>query len=191
MATAWRAFPWDPSAESSAPFSPDHLPKQSGLGRFDLPRHVGASAWYLAESPEHAVAEKIQDLRNRALHDGFLFERGHRLAICSVDLDRELADRVADLCDPSELANRGIGPDRLAFRERSVTRQIAAHLHRDEGLFGFRWWSSFFGEWHTLVLFSDRTSRSSLEFSTPEPLHPESPHLAAAAAALAIEIRDG
>lgn len=191
MATAWRAFPWDPSAEPAAPFSPRYLPQQSGLGRFDLPRPLGASAWYLAESPEHAVGEKVQDLRNRALRDDFLFERGHRLAICSIELDASLTARLADLCDPSELADRGIAPDRLAFRKRAVTRKIAADLHRDEDLVGFRWWSSFFGEWHTLILFSDRTPLSSLEFSTPEPLRLGSPAVIATAAALAIEIQDG
>lgn len=119
-----RVFAWDEGARPGAPFSAEYLPPQSGRGRFDLLAHVEASSWYLVESAEHAVAEKIQDLRNRVLRDDFLFERGHRLASCEVDLDGGL--RVADLCDPRELADRETAPDRLASWHRSVTRPIAA-----------------------------------------------------------------
>jgi hypothetical protein len=187
--TLWRVFPWDPRAGEGEPFSPRFLPRQSGQGRFDLPLSVGASAWYFAESPEHAVAEKVQDLRGGVLHDEFLFERGRRLAICSVELDPSLP--LADLCDPQELARRNIAPDRLAFRDRTVTRAIAGDLYLDPALAGFRWWSALFGEWHTVVPFSDRLRNDSLTFSTPEPLEPGSPAVVAAAAALAIEIDAG
>jgi hypothetical protein len=105
----WRAFPWDPRAKRGAPFSPQYLPDQSGQGRFDLRRTTAASAWYFAESAEHAVGEKVQDLRNRKLIDEFLFERGRRIAISSVEIDDGV--RLADLCDPIELARRGIAPD--------------------------------------------------------------------------------
>lgn len=184
--TLWRVFPWDSRASDGGPFSPRSLPVQSGQGRFDLPRETGASAWYFAETPEHAVAEKLQDLRNRVLRDEFLFERGRRLAICPVEPSPGL--RLADLCDPIELARRDIPPDRLAFRDRGVTRAIAADLYRDANLAGFRWWSALFGEWHTVVLFSDRSPVDTLTFSEPHHLQPASPAVATAAAALAIEI---
>jgi hypothetical protein len=187
--TLWRVFPWDPTVPEGEPFSPQYLPRQSGQGRFDLPRSTGASAWYFAESPEHAVAEKVQDLRGRVLRDDFLLERGHRLAICSVQLNATL--RLADLCDPLELARRNIAPDRLAFRNHVVTRAIARELHLDPDLAGFRWWSALFGEWHTVVLFSDRLPENALVFSTPDELTLASPVVATAAAALAIDIAAG
>lgn len=184
--TLWRAFPWDLRAAPGAPFSPGHLPEQSGQGRFDLPSTTGASAWYLAESPEHAIGEKLQHLRNRSLHDDFLFERGRRLAVCAA----ELADDVvlADLCDPGELARRALPPDRLAYRDRAVTQAIARDLHPDEALAGFRWWSALFGEWHTVVLFSDRMAEGALAFGEPGALELDSVAVVAAADALGIEV---
>ncbi len=187
--TLWRVFPWDPAAREGEPFSPPYLPRQSGQGRFDLPLNTGASAWYFAESPEHAVAEKLQDLRGRVLYHDFLFERGHRLAICAIQLNATL--RLTDLCDPLELARRNIAPDQLAFRNRAVTQAIARELHRNADLAGFRWWSALLGEWHTVVLFSDRLPEDALTFSTPEELSVASPIVATAAAASAIEIAAG
>lgn len=187
MTRVWRAFPWDPDAPDGALFSRRHLPRQSGQGRFDLPLGGSASAWYFAGSPEHAVAEKVQDLRNRSLRDDFLFERGRRLALCTVEYADGLA--VADLCHPAELATRGIAPDRLAYRDRDVTRSIVRDMRRDDpDLAGFRWWSAFFGEWHTTVLFSDRLEHGSLSFGDPEPLHLDSPPVVPAADWLGIEI---
>lgn len=185
--TLWRVFPWHPAARSGEPFSPQHLSAQSGNGRFDLPRDAGVSTWYFAESQEHAVAENLQHLRNRNLIDDFLLERGWRLALCSVQAPP--AVRIADLCDPSELARRSIAPDRLAFSERGVTRRIAKDLYDDASLSGFRWWSALRGEWHTVVLFSDRLQPGSLRFGRPEPLRPSTPAVATAAHALGIELR--
>jgi len=184
--TLWRTFPWDPRAKAGHPLSPSYLPAQSGYGRFDLDRGLDASTWYFAGTPEHAVAERIQDLRNRTLFDGALHERGHRLAVVPV----EVANGVVpvDLCDPIELARLGIAPDRLAYRDRDVTREIASRLYADTKAAGLRWWSAFFGEWHTIALFSDRLADGDLAFGEPEPLHPDTPPLVAAADALGIEI---
>ncbi len=184
----WRVIPWNPDASAGEPFSPEYLPEQSGQGRFDLPTATPASARYFATSPEHSIAERIQDLRNGELVDAFLFERGHRLALCRVHVEMSL--ELADLCDPGELSTRGLRPDRLAYRDRSVTRAIAAQLHADPTLSGFRWWSSFFGEWHTVVLFSDRLQPATLRFDRPTPLESSSVPLRKAAIALGIEIRD-
>lgn len=183
----WRVFPWDPGAKPGDPLSPSYIPSQSGYGRFDLDRGLDASTWYFAGTPEHAVAERIQDLRNRTLSDDMLFERGHRLAIVPVDLARRI--RPLNLCDPIELARLGVPPDRLAYRDRDVTRAIAARLYRDTPAKGLRWWSAFFGEWHTTALFSDRLRDGELEFGAPEPLGRDSPAVVSAAAALAIEVR--
>jgi hypothetical protein len=184
--TLWRVFPWDPRAGPGAPFSPSHLPPQSGQGRFDLPPRAGASTWYFAEHPDHAVAERIQDLRNRTLFEEALFERGRRLALVSVHVGGEVGP--VDLCDPVQLARRDIAPDRLAYRDPEVTRGIAADLHADPHVTGLRWWSAFFGEWHTVALFSDRVRAADLVFGEPDPLHLDTPAVMAAAAALAIEV---
>lgn len=187
--TFWRVFPWDPAAAPGAPFSPAYLPAQSGQGRFDLPRSAGASAWYFAESAEHAVAEKLQHLRNRALHDEFLFQAGRRLALCSAELPQGLL--LADLCDPVELARRGVAPDRLAFQDRATTQAIARQLHLDAGPAGFRWWSALMGEWHTVVLFSDRLPEAALTFGSPVELRLTSAAVVASCASLGIEIVPG
>lgn len=186
VSTLWRVFPWEPRGRAGAPFSPSWFPPQSGHGRFDLPRRLGASTWNFAESPEHAAAERIQDLRNGRLFEEALFEHGHRLALVAVELE---ADEAAEnLCDPVVLARRGIAPDRLAYRDRGVTRRISAALHEDESVIGLRWWSAFFGEWHTTALFSDRLGAGDIVFGEPEALHLDSPAVVAAAAALAIEL---
>jgi hypothetical protein len=179
-------FPWDSRARAGAPFSPSWLPPQSGHGRFDLPRRVGASSWYFAENPEHAVAERIQDLRNRQLFEEALFEHGHRLALVAVELSVDILP--VDLCDPVVLAQRGIAPDRLAYRDREVTRRIAGALHEDQSVTGLRWWSAFFGEWHTITLYSDRLGAGDIVFGEPEALELGSPAVLAASAALAIEV---
>lgn len=184
--TLWRVFPWKRGVASGAPYSPDHLPEQSGQGRFDLPLSADASSWYLAESGEHAVAEKLQDLRNGELHEEFLTERGQPLALASVVVDAGPA--LADLCDPAVLRERGIAPDRLAYRDRSVTQAIAERLHADADLAGFRWWSSLMGEWHTVILFSDRLPETALTFQPPTALTLSTPALLAATSALAIEL---
>lgn len=162
------------------------MPRQSGHGRFDLSRRLSASTWYFAESPEHAVAERIQDLRNRQLFEEALFEQGHRLALVSVELDGDLVP--IDLCAPTALAARGIAPDRLAYRDREVTQRIAGALYDDPSVVGLRWWSVFFGEWHTVALFSDRLGPGDLAFGEPEALRLDSAAVVAAASALGIEV---
>lgn len=186
--TLWRVFPWDPGADPGAPFSAAYLPPQSGHGRFDLPRRSEASTWYFAETPEHAVAERIQDLRNRSLFDQALHERGYRLAL--VAAESAAPDDPVDLCDPGDLARRDIRPDRLAFRDRDVTRRIAAELHADASVTGLRWWSAFRGEWHTIALFSDRLTDDALRFGEPQALRLDAPAVVSAAAALGIEVEE-
>lgn len=185
MSRLWRVFPWNPAARAGAPYSPGFLPPQSGQGRFDLPLQSNASSWYFAETPEHAVGEKIQDLRGQVLVDEFLFERGHRLALCPIELEDDVA--FADFCIPSHLQERDVPPDRLACRDRDVTRAIARQLRKDPGVVGFRWWSALFGEWHTRVLFSDRLPGDALSFGEPEPLLLDSPAVVAACGWLGIE----
>jgi hypothetical protein len=187
MPSLWRVFPWDPSARVGDAYSPGYLPAQSGQGRFDLPLQGNASSWYFAETPEHAVGEKIQDLRGRGLEDEFLLERGHRLALCPVELSDSVP--ISDFCIPSHLVERDVMPDRLAYRDRDVTRAIVRRLRAaDPHLAGLRWWSALFGEWHTRVLFSDRLPENALSFGEPEHLVLDSPAVVAACGWLGIEI---
>jgi hypothetical protein len=186
MPTLWRAFPWDSAARAGGPYSPGYLPAQSGQGRFDLPLQGNASSWYFAETPEHAVGEKIQDLRGQSLADEFLLERGHRLALCPVELSDGVA--LSDFCVPSDLVERDVLPDRLAYRDRDVTRAIVRRFREENPyLAGFRWWSALFGEWHTRVLFSDRLPENALSFGEPEHLFLDSPAVVAACGWLGIE----
>jgi hypothetical protein len=184
--SAWRAFPWDDGADDGQPFSASFVPAAQGWGRFDRPGEPGG-VLYLAESSEHAVAERIQDLRNQTLEPTDLFEYGHPLALVSVPLEASIRDGLADLCDPPTLARLEIRPDAVCAIDRATTQAIAARLY-DAGYPGFRWWSSFFGEWHTLVLFRDRLGTSP-RYGTPEVLDPAHPAVAQAAQALGIQIR--
>jgi hypothetical protein len=182
---AWRVFPWDPEAEEGAPFSASFVPAAQGWGRFDRPGEP-AGVLYLAEGAEHAVAEKLQDLRNQSLEDSDLIEYGHRLALAQATLEDEAFEGIADLCDPQVLARLGIAPDEIAAASRGTTRAIAERLHA-EGFTGLRWWSAFMGEWHTLVLFLDRMAAPS-GFSSPEALRPDHPALRDAAGWLNIQL---
>ena len=90
---------------------------------------------------------------------------------------------LADLCDPKALRSLGIPPDRVAARDREATQAIAA-LVAETGASGLRWWSAFFGEWHTLTIFVDRLPKDALAFEKPRAIEPGDSALAAAMAAL-------
>ncbi|MGH7589670.1 MAG: RES family NAD+ phosphorylase [Gemmatimonadota bacterium] len=180
----WRVFPWNPEARPGAPFSSRHVPRIQGSGRFDLP----GGCLYLAETGDHPVAEKIQRYRGRSIGPQHLIEFGHPLALVEVSLASRVRARVADLCDPEVLQRHGIQPDRTAARGIRTTQAIARSLH-ETGASGLRWWSAFFGEWHTLVLFADRFSASDLSLGLPTALDLQSPVLVQAAAAIGVRIR--
>lgn len=163
----WRVFPWDPRAGDGEPFSPSYLPPGQGSGRFDLPGHPDG-VLYTAETPEHAIAERIQQYRGGVLDDADLVVARHRLAIVAMDVPPGLGDGVADLCDPRVLVTLGVRPDDTASRHRPTTQRIAAAVYAG-GHTGLRWWSAFFGDWHAVVLFRDRLARRP-RFDAPEPL---------------------
>lgn len=181
----WRAFPWDPGAAEGQRFSAVFVPPSRGVGRFDLPGDT-AGVLYLAESPAHAIAEKIQDLRNQQLTRQDLAEGGHPYALSELTMEGITPERIADLCDAEVLHRLGISPDQTSARNRTITQQIALRV-RNAGFAGLRWWSVFFGEWHTVVLFKPDSVR--VRFGEPHPLLPGDAHLAEAARALAIEVQ--
>lgn len=157
----WRVFPWDPAAKAGEPFSPRYVFPHQGSGRFDLP---GKPVLYLAETAVHAVAEKLQRFRGQKIDRNDLKEAGRPLALveCTVALEH-----IADLCSPATLVQHGIAPDAVASRHVATTQAIAKLVY-DEGYKGLRWWSALSGDWHTIVLFLDRTT--DLAYRTPEQL---------------------
>ena len=182
----WRVFPWDPDAAEGERFSAAFVPGGQGRYRFDLPGNA-RGVLYLAETEEHAVAETIQAYRNspQPLTDDDLSAWGHRYALVSVSLARDLWPRIEDLCEPEALTGLGITADRPAYRDRRVTQQIAATLHERQRA-GLRWWSAFRGEWHTLVLFRDRIPEDAVTYGTPRRLDVASPAVVEAARMLDI-----
>ena len=186
--TLWRVFPWDPGAAEGEPFSPSFIPPASGQGRFDL-ADPGARVLYLAHTPEHAVAEAIQGFRGARLREVHLVRGGAPLALCSVAVTPTPGGRVADLRDPRVLSRHRLPPDRIASRHRSVTQPVAAALLK-EGYRGLRWWSAFWGDWHTTVLFFPPgiPETSPLRFGDPEVLELDTPALLGAAALLGMEV---
>lgn len=182
---AWRAFPWDPNAANGQPFSPSHLPPFQGHGRFDL-ADSPQGVLYLAESPEHAIAEKLQDLRNQPLNDEDLFEGGHRYALAMVELPSAVFAEIVDLCDPPTILERNTAPDQVAALSRHTTQAISRRLYQGDCA-GFRWWSTFLGEWHSLVIFRDRLSEPP-GFSEPRWIHPDDADLQITAERLGIRL---
>ncbi len=166
----WRVFPWDPRAREGEPFSATFVPGGQGRGRFDLPGRA-SGVLYAAESPEHAVAEMIQRFRNQPvpLEMDDLLVAGHPLALVEVGVAEGLSARIADLCDPALLARHAIAPDTTAARARPASQRVAEAVLAG-GYAGLRWWSAFFGEWHTTVLFRESAAAADLAYGPPEPL---------------------
>jgi hypothetical protein len=181
-ATLWRVFPWDPTAAPGEPFSPQYVvPAERQVhGRFDL----GTSpVTYLAETPEHAVAELLRPFTGRPLRAAHLRGAGRPLALVAVTLSAEVTANLADLTDPAVLLAQGIRPDALASRERQRTQAISRALHA-AGFAGFRWWSALHGDWHAVLLFGDRVQADGARFGEPRVLDADHPAVAGAARAL-------
>ena len=181
----WRVFPWDDRAVPGTRFSPSFEPAPTGRGRFDLPREL-SNTLYLADSPEHAVGEVIQPWRGQQIGEPHLRRAGLPLALTRVRMAPGIEDDLVDLCDPRVLKDQGIAPDLSTSRHRKNTQPLARQVW-DTGACGLRWWSSFWGDWHTLVLFTARTG-DRIEFGDPIPLTPADPSVGQAADLLGIRI---
>ena len=182
--TLYRVFPWDPAATAGAPFSPQHISPSQGSGRFDHPR---GAVWYLAESPEHAVAEVLQGFRGRDFQPGMLRRFGHALAICAIELPLDPDSPIVNLDSAEELGQRDLVPSMLASDDRARTQAIAKRIHA-EGATGMRWWSRLSGDWHTVVVFLDRDAPSAMTISTPTILDPGNTAVRSACRALGISL---
>jgi len=181
----WRVFPWDERAAAGAQFSPSFVPRPSGRGRFDLPRDL-SFVLYLADSREHAVGEVIQPWRGQRISAPHLHRAGLPLALVRVTLTLGVESELAELCDPDVGKEENIAPDQTASRHREITQPLARQIW-DAGASGLRWWSSFWGDWHTTVLFTARTE-GRINFSDPIPLKPGDSAVLRAADLLGIRI---
>ncbi len=184
--TLWRAFPWRPEAQTGEPFSPGYIPPGQHSGRFDL--HDEPPVLYLAETPEHAVAEIIQAFRGRQIDDKHLERHGQPLALAQASLRRPMRERVLDLTAPPVLGSLGLRPDMLASQSRDQTQAIARLIH-DRPAPGFRWWSALTGDWHTVVLFADAIAPDDIDWRPPELLSIASPVVREAAAQIGVRLR--
>ncbi|MGH7528435.1 MAG: RES family NAD+ phosphorylase [Gemmatimonadales bacterium] len=182
----WRIFPWDRAAPAGEPYSASFVPGGQVSGRFDLGGRP--PVLYLAESPTHAVGEKIQRYRGQVLEQSELREFGRPLALSEVSLTLSDPSVIADLCDPSELLRFRCRPDELMSREVARTQAVSRRLY-DAGLAGFRLWSALSGDWHSSILYLDRVEPGSMAFSAPYELELTTPAVQEAAQLLAISIR--
>lgn len=140
---------------------------------------------YVAESPDHAVAELLQPWRGQRLETFHLTRAGLPLAMARVNIAADTVLELADLCDPKTLSSLEVSPDATASRHRETTQPIAQAAW-NAGRSGLRWWSSFWGDWHTAVLFVARTGVGT-HFGAPEILTLD--HEAVAGAASLLDMR--
>jgi hypothetical protein len=169
------------------------VPGPTGRGRFDLPARL-SRVRYLAESPEHALAEFLHPWRGQTIDDRHLRRAGYALALVEVHAGSggDAAGGLADLCDPSVLATLAIPPDHIASRHRAKTQPLARAIWH-AGYHGLRWWSRFWGDWHTIVHFTARSdggesSAAPAIRAAPERITTSSPVLQEAARLLGIEV---
>ncbi len=182
MTPLYRVFPWDPDALAGMPFAADYIPQHQGSGRFEL---RDSAVWYLAESPEHAVAEILQGFKSRRFQPGMLRRFGHTLALASIELPDDTASRIANLDDPRVLVDLDIAPSTVASDDRARTQSVAETLFAGDAA-GLRWWSRLSGDWHSVVLFLGKASPSALTIGAPVPLSAENPAVVRACRFLAI-----
>lgn len=189
--TAWRCFPWDPTAPDGAPYSSNYLVPGQTVGRFDL--HDRPPVRYLAESPEHAIGEALGPFRGTRFRPAYLRQAGHRLALAEVTLAPSLVARIADCTDPEVLAALRLRPDELAHHDRAMTQAIARRLHHlggaTENPAGLRWWSALTGAWHTVVVFTDRERAGEVTFGTPRELRATDADVTRALSVLGVRTR--
>lgn len=111
------------------------------------------------------MAEKIGRFRGGSIGPAHLREFGLPLALVMVRVLPTDIEAVLDLCDPEILVALSVRPDAIAARDRE-TSQAVARTVAESGAVGLRWWSSFFGEWHGVVVFPERLANG-VEFGDP------------------------
>jgi len=180
-----RLFPWSRGAAPTDPGGPLFNPRrQQGSGRHDRPDLYGAI--YVSRAEVSAVAEWLAAFRGQQLTaEDFDRTDGRVLALVGFD-DVELGE-LADLDEPAELQKRRLRPSLVATHARPLTQQLAGGLF-DEGLAGFGWWSTLEASWPNVTLFAERAVSRLVVTGEPRPLAIEDPIVAAAAAAVGVQL---
>jgi hypothetical protein len=136
---------------------------------------------YLAETPEHALAEVLRWYQGKPLRRGHLRARDrrtpgtfHNRAIVEAFIPETVNQALPDLGEGAILKELGIRADALPSSDRSVTKAISQKIY-GKGYLGFRWWSALKGDWHATILFLDRVDPSAIRYSTPEELSIDHP----------------
>lgn len=148
---------------------------------------------YLAETPEHAIAESLSGFRGTEFHESYLRKAGYPLALVEVTLASSLAARIPDCTDPKVLSALRLRPDQLAHHDRVPTQSVARALHSRAtaaaGPAGLRWWSARTGAWHTTVVFTDHERPGEVSFGSAQLLLPSDAILGKTLTALGIRRR--
>ena len=178
----YRVFPAVPGVGTAESGGPLHVPRfDQGGGRHDNPDHYGAL--YASRLPVAPVAERIKDLRARALTERPLSREGARLSL--VAIDDSLLEPLVDLDDPRTLLERSLRPSAVATSIRDVTQPIALSVYRD-GMAGLEWWSTIEASWINVTLFDDRVTGRLRVIGDPEPLTLDHPAVREAAEAVGV-----
>ena len=130
------------------------------------------SRWLAPESVEGWLCGPNAHLSDRApaylIHQGQVADVIGAIEAEKVRVAPSSMGRLADLCDPSYLVASGTAPDMTASGFRMPSQPVARAAW-DAGFDGIRWWSSFWGDLHTVVLFTARVE-GKLAFGNPEVL---------------------
>lgn len=161
------------------------------VGRFDL--DDAPPVRYLADTPDHAIAEMLSGFRGTDFHESYLRKSGYPLALVEITLSASLVARIPDCTDPQVLSAHGLRPDQLAHHDRALTQSVARDLHSralvTAGPAGLRWWSALTGAWHTTVVFTDHERPGEVAFGAPQLLRASDPVLGTARTVLGIRWR--
>lgn len=178
-------FDWNGTPRGRGEGGPLFVPRRhQGAGRHDAP-HAYA-AWYCAQHPTAAIAERIHHLRGQTLtNDDFKRVDGTSLALVGLRVEPSLA--LIDLDDPAQLVARGLRPSHVASRQRVVTQKIAENIF-DEGAAGLLWWSTLDADWINVTLFHERVLPHVTITIAPRRLVTQMPEVRQAAERLGVRI---
>jgi len=122
-----------------------------GAGRWDNPSLY--RAFYLAKSPEAAIAEAFGNLLTWTpamfASPGL---KGAERQLGTYSFDEEVSP-IIDLDDAGVLFERGIRPTHVVIRDRVRTQMMAASIFEEGKWSGIAWWSYHRPEWGLVALF--------------------------------------